>query len=191
MGLISVFMGVGFGSVPAGWVTFAGVLTLWAVCPLRGAFAVVWGSLWGVFWYQLLAGMLRGALPGFQWAAPLAAAGGVFAGSLVWAAQQAGVYLEKQAKTGAEWRPAAPPKEAAAFNPYAVLGVAPGASMAEIRARYREQMKLYHPDRVQHLGAELQELAHQKTVEIQRAWEEVLSDEKGCSQLRRRSVNRR
>ena len=62
---------------------------------------------------------------------------------------------------------------AAAWNPHAVLGVAPGASPEEISAAYREQMRRYHPDRVAHLGEELRELAHRKTLDIQRAYTEL------------------
>jgi DnaJ like chaperone protein len=31
----------------------------------------------------------------------------------------------------------------------------------------------YHPDRVAHLGEDLQRLAHEKTLEIQRAYEHI------------------
>lgn len=61
----------------------------------------------------------------------------------------------------------------AAWNPYHVLGVGRGASPDEITHAYREQMKRYHPDRVADLGEELQQLAHRKAVEIQRAYEEL------------------
>lgn len=56
------------------------------------------------------------------------------------------------------------------FDPFRVLGVCRGAEKDEIKRKYREQMKLYHPDRVAHLGAELQELALEKTKEIQKAY---------------------
>lgn len=61
------------------------------------------------------------------------------------------------------------PVDRAASDPYTVLGVPPGASGEEIAEAYRERMKEYHPDRVASLGPELRELAHRKTVEIQRA----------------------
>ncbi|HVN87489.1 MAG TPA: DnaJ domain-containing protein [Candidatus Binatia bacterium] len=59
------------------------------------------------------------------------------------------------------------------WNPYRILGVEPGAAPGEIAHAYRDQMKRYHPDRVADLGEELQQLAHQKAVEIQRAYEEL------------------
>jgi hypothetical protein len=67
--------------------------------------------------------------------------------------------------------PAPKHQSATPQDPYSVLGVAPGASPAEIARAYREQMKLYHPDRVAGLGEELQGLAHRKAVEIQRAYQ--------------------
>jgi hypothetical protein len=59
------------------------------------------------------------------------------------------------------------------WDPYAVLGIARGASADEISRAYRTQMKLYHPDRVADLGAELQEVAHRRSIDIQRAYEEI------------------
>jgi DnaJ-domain-containing protein 1 len=63
--------------------------------------------------------------------------------------------------------------ETSAFDPYAVLGVSPNASLEEIRAAYRREMVNYHPDKVAHLGKELQELAKTKAQEINRAFEEL------------------
>ena len=62
-------------------------------------------------------------------------------------------------------------REDPGWDPYAVLGVPHGASGAELTQAYRERLKEYHPDRVASLGPELRELAHRKTVEIQRAWD--------------------
>jgi preprotein translocase subunit Sec63 len=59
------------------------------------------------------------------------------------------------------------------WDPYAVLGITRGASHDQIVRAYREQLKLYHPDRVADLGPELQQVAHQKTVELQRAYAEL------------------
>ena len=58
-------------------------------------------------------------------------------------------------------------------GPYEILGIAPSASGEEIQAAYRARMSEYHPDKVAHLGEELQQLAHRKALEIQRAYREV------------------
>ena len=68
------------------------------------------------------------------------------------------------------------PRRVAGFDgwdPYVVLGVTRGASRDEIAHAYREQLKRYHPDRVADLGPELQQVAHRKTVELQRAYAEL------------------
>lgn len=59
-------------------------------------------------------------------------------------------------------------------NPYAVLGLKPGASQKEIQAAYREAVQKYHPDKVLHLGEEFQELAQQKFIEVQEAYDELM-----------------
>ncbi len=55
-------------------------------------------------------------------------------------------------------------------DPHSILGVASGASQDEIRTAYRARMREYHPDKVAHLGDDLQKLAHDKSLEIQRAY---------------------
>jgi DnaJ-domain-containing protein 1 len=59
------------------------------------------------------------------------------------------------------------------FDPYAVLGVSRDASLKEIRAAYLREMFNYHPDKVAHLGKDLQELANTKAQEINRAYAEL------------------
>lgn len=58
-----------------------------------------------------------------------------------------------------------------AGDPYAILGVKPGASPAEIHAAYREAAQKFHPDKVSHLGEEFQAMAEKKFIEIQSAYE--------------------
>ncbi|MCW5891060.1 MAG: J domain-containing protein [bacterium] len=70
-------------------------------------------------------------------------------------------------------RPRVPAPPPGAWDPWAVLGVPRGASRDEITRAHREQMKRYHPDRVADLGPELQQLAHEKTVALQRAYDEL------------------
>jgi DnaJ-domain-containing protein 1 len=59
------------------------------------------------------------------------------------------------------------------FDPHEILGIDASASAQEVQAAYRARMQEYHPDKVSHLGEELQEVAHRKTLEIQRAYEQL------------------
>jgi len=65
-------------------------------------------------------------------------------------------------------------------DPYGVLQVDPGAPIEEIHRAYRRQVAKYHPDRVTHLGEEFKQLAHQKVVVIQDAYQQILH-ERGVS----------
>jgi preprotein translocase subunit Sec63 len=55
--------------------------------------------------------------------------------------------------------------------PHEVLGVEPDASAQEIRQAYQELMRKYHPDRVANAADELRDLAHQRSKEINAAYE--------------------
>jgi uncharacterized membrane protein YkvA (DUF1232 family) len=70
---------------------------------------------------------------------------------------------------------AVPPgsKPTAAFNPYEVLGIPRSASRKAIQAAYRSRMQQYHPDKVAHLGEDLQKLATEKSQQIQRAYKQL------------------
>jgi uncharacterized membrane protein YkvA (DUF1232 family) len=57
------------------------------------------------------------------------------------------------------------------WNPYTVLEIEAGASESEIKAAYRRLAAQYHPDKVQHLGEEIQQLAELRFKEIQRAYD--------------------
>jgi DnaJ like chaperone protein len=54
-----------------------------------------------------------------------------------------------------------------------LLDIESGASDAEVEAAYKAKLMQYHPDRVAHLGEDLQRLAHERTLEIQRAYEHI------------------
>ena len=54
-------------------------------------------------------------------------------------------------------------------NPYKVLGVSENATAEEIRAAYLQLVKKYHPDR--YTDPELREIANEKLVEINEAYE--------------------
>lgn len=52
-----------------------------------------------------------------------------------------------------------------------ILGVTNTDSPAVIKEKYRELLAKYHPDKLQHLGKEFQEMAEQKTRAIIEAYE--------------------
>jgi DnaJ-domain-containing protein 1 len=58
-------------------------------------------------------------------------------------------------------------------DPYEILGIAPGASLAEAKKAWKALLTLYHPDKVAHLAPEFRELAEEKTRQIMTAWEQV------------------
>ncbi|NQU07943.1 MAG: DnaJ domain-containing protein [Candidatus Abyssubacteria bacterium] len=65
----------------------------------------------------------------------------------------------------------------AEFDPFEVLKVRRGASPEEVKAAYREIISKYHPDKVAHLGEEYQQMAHEKVIDIQKAYEALCGKE--------------
>lgn len=80
---------------------------------------------------------------------------------------------EQAAEDKAKGAPQEPLNDESPFDPYEILGVARDAEDEELKAAYRRETAKYHPDKVTHLGAELQELAHQRTLLIQRAYKQL------------------
>ncbi len=64
----------------------------------------------------------------------------------------------------------APPPPRRDRDPHDVLGVARGASEAEIRAAYQQKMRENHPDRVADMSREIRDLAEERTKEINAAY---------------------
>jgi len=52
-----------------------------------------------------------------------------------------------------------------------VLGIDPAAPPRDLKRVYRDMVSKYHPDKVQHLGREFQELAERKIKEINEAYD--------------------
>lgn len=75
-------------------------------------------------------------------------------------------------------------------NPYEILGVKEGASLDEIKAAYREQVKKYHPDK--HQDNPLHDLAEEKLQEINEAYDYLLKNhgQSGYSQSNMNQGNR-
>ena len=66
-----------------------------------------------------------------------------------------------------------PPPSERSLNPYTTLGIPTSASQETIESAYKARMSEYHPDKVAHLGEDLQKLAHQKAIEIQEAYRQL------------------
>ena len=80
----------------------------------------------------------------------------------------------QQSSTSSTGRQAAAEEPYKTDEPYEILGVESGASKEEIKAAYKKLATKYHPDRVQHLGKEFQELAHKKFLAIQKAYDTLM-----------------
>lgn len=63
-------------------------------------------------------------------------------------------------------------------TPYKVLGINTQATLDEIKAAYSQKIRQYHPDRVAHLGEELQVLARKKSAAINQAYQSLTMKEK-------------
>jgi curved DNA-binding protein CbpA len=63
----------------------------------------------------------------------------------------------------------------AAKSHYALLDLAPTATIDEIKRAFRLQIARYHPDKVQHLGKEFQDMAAERAAELTEAYR-ILSD---------------
>ena len=86
--------------------------------------------------------------------------------------EQAGKEHFEEQKTGAKSDTA---QNTAKKDPYEILGIKTGAGREEIKAAYRKAAQAYHPDKVSHLGKELQEMAAKKFIEIQDAYQELMA----------------
>ncbi len=63
--------------------------------------------------------------------------------------------------------------ESLSKTPWQLLDIEPDADEEAVETAYKAKLMQYHPDRAAHLGEELQELAHEKTLELQRAYEHI------------------
>jgi len=68
------------------------------------------------------------------------------------------------------------PREEASveFDPFEVLNVRRDASPSELKSAYREMLSKYHPDKVSHLGEEFQRIAHEKVIDIKKAYDALV-----------------
>ena len=100
----------------------------------------------------------------------------VFGLVLWWVSRLRRAYQSSGTSSAYARKKQAPPgrQEAPEEDPYKILDVQHGASKQEIKAAYKSLAAQYHPDKVQHLGKEFQELAHKKFVAIQEAYDMLM-----------------
>jgi len=72
--------------------------------------------------------------------------------------------------------PSQPPPRADASEPwYDILGVAPDATLEQIKRGYRQKISQYHPDKVANSADEIRQLAESRSKQINRAYEYAIS----------------
>lgn len=59
---------------------------------------------------------------------------------------------------------------------YKILGIPPDASDDEVKKAYRQMAVKYHPDKVSHLGAEIQKAAKEKFQRLNQAYAEIKNE---------------
>ena len=57
--------------------------------------------------------------------------------------------------------------------PYRILEIDPSASDQEVKKAYRKMATKYHPDKVSHLGKEMQDLAEEKFKAVNDAYQKI------------------
>ncbi|MBS1151136.1 MAG: DnaJ protein [Myxococcaceae bacterium] len=72
-----------------------------------------------------------------------------------------------------EAKGAATPLKPLGKDPYAVLGIVSGATLAEAKKAWRALIVQYHPDKVAHLAPEFRSLAETRTRELMDAWAQL------------------
>ncbi|MCB0339056.1 MAG: DnaJ domain-containing protein [Bdellovibrionales bacterium] len=89
-------------------------------------------------------------------------------------------YLEQikfyKEKLQTESKSSGSPRASMPKSNYEILEISEGSTQPEIEKAYKRLVQLYHPDKVNHLGSELKELAHNKMLEIQKAYEALSRD---------------
>lgn len=117
--------------------------------------------------------LIPDALVGLGWLDDLAVL--ALLGYFLWRLQRRAAWGHQGGRGAAEGE-AGPGTEGAREreeDPYAVLGLEPGASREEVKVAYRRLVAQYHPDKVTHLGKEFQDLAHRRLRQIQRAYQHL------------------
>lgn len=84
----------------------------------------------------------------------------------VWSSSSTGDSYHRNSSSGQ--RASSP---SASHEHYEVLGLKPGATQDEIKKRYRELVKQLHPDKVAHVGGEIEKIVTERFQRVQAAYE--------------------
>ena len=79
----------------------------------------------------------------------------------------------KKGRAAEEAKGSATPLRPLGKDPYAVLGILSGVTLAEAKKAWRALIIQYHPDKVAHLAPEFRSLAEARTREIMDAWAQL------------------
>ena len=188
--LLGLLLGFSFWSWRVAGYAVAGLLVILLLPKVRRLYVVAWAGSWAVVWYYFGIWLLKSLEThhGFFDRFPTYAASVIFVYySVKWMIRAVGlcsVALNDMADeplsapeptegegTTQEALPPVSVPEVEPFDPYDILGLTPDASPTQIKESYRQQMALYHPDKVEHLGEVLKTTAHLRTLEIQQAFE--------------------
>ena len=71
------------------------------------------------------------------------------------------------------------PTVAAGLDPFVILGIPHDASDDDIKAAYKNHMKLNHPDKVTHMSQAIQDFAKAQVVSIKSAYDRITQVRKG------------
>lgn len=130
---------------------------------LKGVSALELFFMWPVFVIAWLFGYFLGTLGGFGFSVP------------AWATDSSGAEGEARTPAGDQPSPEPDCEAGATPNPaldaFAVLGLPHDAGRDDVKRAYRDLCRMYHPDRVAHLGLEFQALAHRKMSSINSAYQ--------------------
>jgi uncharacterized membrane protein YkvA (DUF1232 family) len=59
-------------------------------------------------------------------------------------------------------------------DPYEILEISMDSTKEEVQAAYKKLVKQYHPDKVSHLGKDLQKVANEKFIKIKNAYDTLM-----------------
>ncbi len=83
---------------------------------------------------------------------------------------------QKKQEQEQEQRRKNPPSAPRPPTPHEILGVSSEATIEEVRIRFHRLAVQYHPDKVHNRGEEFRNLAHEKFIELQKAYNRILKE---------------